>query len=166
MPLNIDYDRGVIKRIHPSGAEVYMYRDDPGVFLNAFGKPVTKELAENAGFDIPKYSLARRKKEMLAKAVETIEAELGGDEPGTRKVVLDRDGFHLISIGLGRHILEDPDGNNLTPEPLTEEEGVILFAEMVPETNTEEVKHVETSEASTADDDGMVPKFIKPHKKD
>ncbi len=133
MPANIDYDRGVVKRIHPSGAEVYMYRDEPGVYRNAFGSEISDKMATECGMNVEKYAKARRKKEMLDKAYEAIELELADDSDVQRTVVQERGGFNLIALGLGRHILEDPDGNNLTPgKHLTLEEGKILFSKMAP----------------------------------
>ena len=137
MPGKIDYDRGVVKRVHPKGVEVYMYKDTPGVYLNAHGIEVAESMARTAGFPIDRYMLARRKKEMMTKAMETIEAELHSDAGGERTVVKQRKGFNLVRVGLGRHIIEDPDGNNLTPMPLTKEEGEILFNEMAPEITPE-----------------------------
>jgi len=83
---NIDYDRGVVKRIHPNlGVDVYMYRDDPGVFLNAFGTEVDVELAKSCGFDVDKLEKAKRKKEMMAKAMIEIEAQLAEEaDAGSR----------------------------------------------------------------------------------
>ncbi len=153
MPGKIDYDRGVLKRVHPKGVEVYMYRDSPGVYLNAHGQEVAESMARTAGFPIDKYTLARRKNEMMAKAMQTIEAELHGDHGGgERTVVCARKGFNLVRLGLGRHIIEDPDGNNLTPQPLTKEEGEILFNEMAPEITPDTPEVVELA---VADDDGM-----------
>ena len=132
MPHNIDYDRGVIKRTHVSGAEIFMYRDDPGVFLNAFGTEVDEKLAREAGMNVDKYELLRKKKARMAEAMELIDAEFSNDVNTVRKVVRTRGGFSLVQLGHGRHILEDPDGNNLTPNPLTHEEGELLFDKMAP----------------------------------
>ena len=162
MPGKIDYDRGVIKRVHPKGVEVYMYKDAPGVYLNAHGKEVAENMAKTAGFPVDRYTLARRKKELMAKAMETIEAELHSDHGGERIVVCNRKGFNLVCIGLGRHIIEDPDGNNLTPMPLTKEEGEILFNEMAPEITPDTPEVVELEVAT---DEGMPEAAPKKKKK-
>ena len=132
MPNNIDYDRGVIKRTHSSGAEIFMYKDDPGVFLNAFGTEVDEAMAREAGMNVDKYGLARKKKARMTEAMQLIDAEFSSDVNTVREVIQKRGGFTLVAIGHGRHILEDPDGNNLTPNPLTLEEGELLFDKMAP----------------------------------
>ncbi len=151
MPHNIDYDRGVIKRTHSSGAEIFMYRDDPGVFLNAFGTEVDEKMAQDAGMNIEKYALARRKKARMAEAMELIDAEFL-DTSNERIVIKTRGGFNLISLGLGRHILEDPDGNNLTPRPLTSDEGELLFEQMAPSPEKVDPPPVVASEPETTPD--------------
>ncbi len=113
----IDLDRGVIIRaIQDTGMDVFMYRDDPGVYLTAFGNVVTEEVASMAGFNIAKWRRLRNRKLGIAKAAELLDAEEAlADSEAQRTIVHDKDGFKVVLLGLGRHIVEDPDGNNLTP---------------------------------------------------
>ncbi len=158
MPHNIDYDRGVIKRTHGSGAEIFMYKDDPGVFLNAFGAEIDPQMARDAGMNVEKYELAKRKKARMAEAMNLIDAEFQ-DENSDKVVVSTRGGFTLISLGLGRHILEDPDGNNLTPNQLTLEEGELLFEQMAPKVPEPETSvEVDKKELTAEDVIAMVEK--------
>lgn len=131
----IDLDRGVVIRKHPTGVEVFEYKDDPGVYLNTFGKVVHDDLAKEAGYDTGKQAKAKLRKERMAEALARIEAELadGDGEAGDRKVVNERDGFKVVDIGLGRFIIEDPDGGNLTKQPLTKQEVEVVFGKLVPE---------------------------------
>lgn len=112
----IDYNRGVMINSHRSGVDVYMYVDEPGVYLNAFAAEVSEQFAKEAGFDVETYGKARRKREMMAQAMQLIEDELADDNDP--KVIEDRDGFKLVQLGLDRYVVEDPDGQRLTPTPL------------------------------------------------
>jgi hypothetical protein len=131
---NIDIDRGVTLKITGDGVEVYMYKDTPGVYLNAYSQPVTEELAMRAGFDTQSLGKQRKRREMLAKAALMIDVELENEdvELGKRKIVKERNGYTISSIGIGRHIINDPDGQQLHERPLTKEQAELLFDELVP----------------------------------
>lgn len=129
----IDYDRGVEKRRDPlTGVDVYVYQDDPGVYLNAYGQPIDEAAAAAAGFDVVKLGKVKDKKERVAAALAAIDAEDG--EQLEQTIVQQRNGYKLVSIGLGRYRVLDPDGDNLTPKNLTQQEGEIVFNQLVPET--------------------------------
>lgn len=123
MPVgNIDYDRGVIIATHPgSGMDVFMYVDDPGKFLNAYSATVSDSIAKEAGYDVEKLSKDRVKKERKENAIALIDAELADDKDVKEEVVMEKNGFKIITTGLGRHHLVDPEGNRLTPNPLPRE---------------------------------------------
>lgn len=113
----IDYDRGVIIRLIPKlNMEVFMYVNEPGVYLSAHGKELNRAIAEEAGFDVVRYAAQRTHRERMAKASTMLADELRiGQDAGIRMVVEQQDGFKIVSIGKGRHELEDEDGNILTP---------------------------------------------------
>ena len=49
----IDLNRGVTIKSDPStGARIFMYKDEPGVFLNAHGAVVAASLAARCGFPV------------------------------------------------------------------------------------------------------------------
>lgn len=133
---NIDYDRGVIIKTHnASGMDVYMYADTPGVFLNAFGTEVDEKLAKEAGYDVDRLSREKVKRERIAAAAQMIEQELAlADKEGQKEVVVERAGFKVIDIGLGRHFVEDPDGNRLTVHALPLEQAKTLLDQLTPST--------------------------------
>jgi hypothetical protein len=134
MTRKINYDRGVIiKIIKATGMEVYMYADNPGHYLSSHGNAVSEELAREAGYNTEHFAKLRMRKEKMAAASKAIEDELDiADRSGTKEVVLDRDGFKLIHYGAGRHYIEDPDGNNLTPAaPLPREAAERIFDQVV-----------------------------------
>ncbi len=129
--MNIDYNRGVTKRITQSGVEIFMYKDEPGVFRNAFGDTVALELAEQAGYDVAHLGQIRAKRQRLSEAHAAIEAEFQSSET-TREVVQEINGYQLVSIGLGRHEVLDPEGNKLSTDPLTRQEADVLIKAMIP----------------------------------
>lgn len=133
--MNINYDRGVQKRKHTaSGVDVYMYFDEPGVYRNAYGHPVSEVLAKQAGFDTETLTKERIKRERMASAMAAIEAELGSDaQKATLDVVLERGGYKVVHIGLGRHNVLDPDGNKLNSIQLPEQEAIKLVEHLAPD---------------------------------
>lgn len=133
MPDKIDYNRGVIKgKDQTSGVAVYMYIDTPGVYLSEQGTQVTAELAKKAGFDVDKYRVARLKSERLAKAKHIIEQELEADN-SKKKAIKEKNGWAIVHLGFGRHVIEDPDGNEMTERQLTREEAEVVFEQLIPD---------------------------------
>lgn len=129
--LKVDYDRGIMKRLHPTGVEVYMYMDTPGVYLNAFGTPVADEMADQAGFPVGQFAKDKLKKERMAAALSFIEAELS-DGPKVGEPIDERDGFKLVAVALDGFRVLDPDGNSLTPVPLPQKAAQALFNQLAP----------------------------------
>ena len=140
---NIDLNRGVTIRRHPTtGVQVFMYKDTPGVFLNAHGTEVDPELAKSAGFNTEALLKDKLKRERMAVAMSTIEAEFSSG-PAMRETVRTQDGFQLIAVGLGRHKVLDPDGEELHAQPLTLEEANLLLDQLTHTAPVEEVKEPE-----------------------
>jgi hypothetical protein len=136
--MSIDYDRGVIKRNSTKlGVAVYMYVDDPGVFLNAFGTQVDDSLATDAGFDVAAFAKVKLKKDRISSAMAEIEAEMASQGPA-RNVKFERDGFQVIDIGLERYNVEDPDGTVLNSNPLSAPQAKLLLEKLVPKGKTSE----------------------------
>ena len=133
MARKIDYDRGVIISQHKaSGMDVFMYVDTPGVYLNAFGTPVSDQLAKEAGYDVEKFGKDKLKRERMAKAMTAIEAELAiADEVGKKNVIEEKGGFKIVDLGVGRHYVEDAEGNRLNSIPLPVEQARVLLAQLV-----------------------------------
>lgn len=129
----IDYDRGVVINTHKEyNIEVYMYKDDPGVYLSAHGTPVSNEVAQGAGFDIEKFGRLKLKKERMNKAMQLIEKELDTIEV-KKDVVEERGGLQLVDIGLDRFQVIGPDGEALNKTPLSREQGSRLLKGLAPD---------------------------------
>src|SRR6266699_464625 len=110
----IDYDRGVhIRTHHSTGVDVYMYVDNPGVYLSAHGTPVSEALAREAGYPVDEQVKQRELNKRLRAAHAAVYAEMNAGE-AAQEIVEERDGFTIVSIGLGRHIIKSPDGDQLT----------------------------------------------------
>lgn len=152
---NIDIDRGVTLCITADGVEVYMYKSEPGVYLSAYGSPVSDTLAQRAGFDVVKLGKAKKRRELMAKAAYMIDQDLDADDERTKKVVKERNGYTVTSIGLGRHVIQDPDGQRLTPQNLTKEQAELLFDELVP------VQAASAPEAKAKNPGSVAPKSGK-----
>lgn len=129
---NVDYDRGIMKRSHPVGLDVYMYLDTPGVYLTAHETPLSEEFAKQAGFDVEALRREKTKRERMAQAKLAIEQELEV-QAQVHEVVEEVKGFKIVAIGLGRHVVEDPDGNTLTKEPLALEQAKLLLKALTEE---------------------------------
>lgn len=133
MPVSdkIDYDRGVIINIHSlTGMDVFMYADDPGKFLDAHGNIVPDVVAKEAGYDTEKLAKARVKKDRKEHALTLIDQEFADDKDTNEETVLEIDGFKVVTTGLGRHHVIDPDGNRLNNFPLTREAAEKLANQM------------------------------------
>ena len=129
---NVDYNRGLTKKIHlKTGVDVYMYKDTPGVYLNAYGTPVTEDFAKEAGFDTVTYGKEKLKRERIAQVTAMVEAELSTGHT-TREIVEEVNGFKVIHIGLERYTVEDPDANVLTGTPLPLDTASKLLSQLNP----------------------------------
>ena len=124
--MEIDLNRGVTIKTHSSGVQIYMYKDNPGVYLTAHGTEAPQKLAREAGFDVEKLRRALVKKERMAQALEAVEQEFSAPE-SSHKVIAEKDGFSVMSIGFGKHNLIDPDDNKINPRPLTKQEAMALL---------------------------------------
>ncbi len=132
MAERINQDRGVMFKPHPTGVDVYMYLDEPGVYRNAFEGLVSEQMAQEAGFDTVNLGKEKLKNERLAEAQALIEKELE-IAAAEREVVKENGGFKVYRVGLGGHIVEDPEGNVLTATPIPEEQAFVLLERLVPQ---------------------------------
>ena len=135
MAFHIDLDRGVISRTHPSlGMDIYMYVDDPGVYLTAHGSEVEKTLAEAAGFEVDTYDKQHKIKLAMAEAQSEVLAKFS---EATSKVLAERNGFKVLDIGMGRCNVLSPDGDLLNKTPISKEQADVLLKHLAPEANTD-----------------------------
>jgi hypothetical protein len=97
------------------GIEVFMYLDDPGVYYSQNGKPIPRTMAALAGYDVEALDRQKRAKEAMAKAATSIAAQLQLSEKSDHaNVIAERDGYTVVSLGGGQHVVKDPDGVVLT----------------------------------------------------
>lgn len=129
--MEIDLNRGVtIRRDVQTGMEVFMYKDTPGEYLTAHGKPVPEELARRVGFPVEDLGKERRKRELMEEARIRIEREVELASSLPEDVLEERNGFQVIGIGGGNAFFRDPEGNNLTPRPIPRDMAFKLLDEM------------------------------------
>lgn len=131
--MKIDLDRGVMTKRHSSGVYVHMYLDQPGVFLNDFGAEVPPEMAAAADFDVERLLKERQKRDRLAEAQAEIEHELSLPvEGGKEKVIEARGGYEILDRAMGRAIIRDNEGNDITPVPVPLQEAKVLLSKLAP----------------------------------
>lgn len=141
MLFNIDLDRGVHSRTDPgSGADVYMYVDEPGVFRNAHGTEIDVELAKRAGFPVDELLKKRRVKEALKAAEAKVLEELRVQDGREKVVVKEKEGFRIVDMGYDRYQVQDPDGDALHAAYLGLREATILLDQLVPDPEEKEPK--------------------------
>lgn len=103
---------GVIIRKDPmTGADVFMYRNEPGVYYGANGVEVSPMMAKSAGFDITRDLAERDKKSKMAAFEQEYNVKMGQNE---RRIVEVRGQFRLVDLGDDRYIVEDTSGQNMT----------------------------------------------------
>lgn len=126
----IDYDRGVIINTHRTGMDVFMYADDPGIYLSAHSLPVSEEIAKEAGYDTEKLGKERLRKERRLAAMEAIDKDLEDVKDMGEKIIKEDEGFKLVHIGLERYVVRDPEDNQLNKGVLTQVQGEKLLTSM------------------------------------
>ena len=125
----IDYNRGVIIKIHPEGFDVNMYKDTPGVFYDVRGNQLSSTIALEAGFDTKHLQSLKEKQAGIVAARDAIEREYG--EP-VDEVVASAGGFTAVSLGNGLYAILDESGTSLVSEPLVREEAIALVNKLAP----------------------------------
>ncbi len=129
--MTIDLNRGVTIKTDPAtGARIIMYKDAPGVFLNAHGHEVADSLAARCGFPVKDLMRERRKREAIAQSAAEIEAEFEDQKAVKTKMKViaeSEDGYKAVQQPFGRCWVHGPDGEAINDRPLTKEEALHLF---------------------------------------
>lgn len=128
----IDYDRGVLINQHPSGIEVYMYIDEPGVYLSAHGNVIATKFAKEAGYNVDELERKKKIKDGLREYEAKLRAEMELPEE-QRKVLKEWEGFKVIELTPGRCQLLAPDGKVLHDGVLPADKAIELLDALVPE---------------------------------
>lgn len=116
--MKIDLNRGVSMRFLPgTDIRICMYRDEPGIYRDAFGKEVPIESARKAGFPVDRLAKIRRRDEELAMVKARMEKEL--DLRTSGEVYRELNGYRIIKFDNGYAHIENPDGERITPQPIS-----------------------------------------------
>lgn len=140
---DIDVNRGVTIWKHPKGGmDVFMYKDTPGIYLDAHGREIPEKMAQQSGAPVEKYRKRRMIQEEQAKVAEALREKYDVDAP---EVVTEVNGLQLMELpggmmrvaregeylsdpippGFARELFEDMSGVKLEEEdasPKAEEE--------------------------------------------
>ncbi len=74
---DIDLNLGLIQKPLPdNGPHISMVKSRPGVYFDASGDPATDKMAVDAGFDVTRDRLLKKKSELLAEATAEIEGRI------------------------------------------------------------------------------------------
>ena len=127
----IDLNRGVTIKTDPAtGARICMYKDEPGVFLNAHGAVVADTLAARCGFPVKDLLRERHKREAIARSAKEIEEEYEEKmvvKTKDKVLAKSEDGYKVIQQPFGRCWVHGPDDKAINDRPLTKEEALHLF---------------------------------------
>lgn len=103
---------GVVMRKDPdTGADVFMYRNRPGIYYSSNGLEVSPTLARKAGFDVDRLEIERQKIQKMKEFEQEYNAQMN---ISVRRVVVNRGNFRLVDLGENRYIVEDIEGRNMT----------------------------------------------------
>lgn len=100
-----------IRRDPETGADVFMYNSQPGVYYSANGIEVSSSMAARAGFDVEWLAAEQLKRQKMADF-----ARSWADEHKTRdkRVVAERGQYKLVHIVGSGFYIEHVDGTNMT----------------------------------------------------
>lgn len=128
------------------GLEVYMYKDQPGVYYDAHGNKVNEKLAGIAGFPTSKLANERKRKERLDAFKDQVDKELALLSEDDPVVLAERDDWKIVQAPGGRARIMTLDGDYVTPLPITKKEAFQLLDLTYPAKGGKNTK--------PADDDG------------
>lgn len=123
---------GIMRRFAPGGIGVNMFWARPGEYFDDMGRVMPDQLAEMAGYDIKRLGQEKAKLDAMGVAQREIEAQFYSS--AERKVVLERDGYLLVDIGIGRFNIEfGADGTLMNAQgPLSEDIARVVFDKLAP----------------------------------
>jgi hypothetical protein len=154
MPVGIDVNRGVeIRRERSTGVRVYMYQSEPGVYLNAFGKPISEAFAAKAGFPTAVYARKRIAREKIADFTQKMRDEMDVEDLTEGKTKLaEANGYIVFEMPFGNAIVVSDEGEQLTPTPIAAPQALELLAALSgdeTETPVPEPKPLEKAKAKS-----------------
>lgn len=125
----IDFDKGIeysipaerrppggvsIRRDPMTGADVFMYKNQPGIYYSGHGTEVAETMAERAGFDIIRLGAERSRLTKMAEFEVNWRRQNSGSEA---RIVQERNGFRLEERpGLGYYVIHIESGERVTRE--------------------------------------------------
>ena len=117
----IDIDRPTTIRKHKdSGMYVYMYKDEPGVYLSQHGDVLPEKIGALVGFDVKRLAKERDRREKMAEFSAKVSKELAlaeaSDEPD---IVATRGDYSVIALPGGHANVVSGSAGKLNQTPLS-----------------------------------------------
>lgn len=123
-------NEGYTIRKHPSGAWIYMSKQNPGSYINANGQLVDAKKAREAGFDVDKMAREASKRRAMEEARKRIEKEYS-ESTGDLERVIEASGYGDVTVRKitgGKYALFDKHSRRLTERGMTKTEADMLLA--------------------------------------
>ena len=131
----VDFDRGVQIRVHHGGARICMYIDDPGVFLDINGGPVSDKMASEAGYPVEDLKIEAKKRTALDQAKADIERQFSAQDEDANRVaeaaVLGP--LEVRHLARGSYAIFSSEGEQVTRASLTKKQAEALVSAFVTE---------------------------------
>jgi len=119
----VDADRGIIRRRHPVGMYIAMYKDTPGAYYDENNQPVGRKLAEQAGFNVEYDLRLQQKANLLNQRKRELDKEFADEEARIVAALNEAaaDGISIQAIDTGGFAVYQ-DGAKITTAVLTYEQ--------------------------------------------
>ena len=98
-----------------TGAQVYMYKNQPGIYYMGDDEPVSSVMAAAVGFDTKRHAAERKVQLAMATAKKETQLEFSLNDA---EVLEEAAGFKLVRYGHDNYNVEGPMGKYLNPSPL------------------------------------------------
>lgn len=140
----IQRNRGCHIRNHRSGIRVIQYLDEPNSYYDGNGKPVTEEVAQQAGYNVDE---DRRNKALLQKRRkferDLVTGEATQDERSIAELIQANESkIEIVPIKgkQDRFALVDGEGRRITKVPATIEEAKLIYRQITGKAHKEATK--------------------------
>lgn len=127
--MSIDLDRGCIIRQHSSGIRIAMYYDSPGDYYDERGVLVSRDFAQQAGFDVADLEKQKQKSKRLKVFQQQLEREYSSEQDRIAEAISAGGKLKARHIGGGQYAIFDGE-NQLTKYAMTKEDAALVLTQL------------------------------------